>query len=180
MKSAWLVFAGIVLFAGSADPKGSALHDSWRAGALAPAVLQRPRAEVTPIVETSPVRPGAAAQLTLKVTLPKDVHVQSDKPRDPNLIATVLTIEVPAGVKVESIEYPKPTDLKQTGAAKPLAVFGSEFSIAVKVSVAATLAEGDLNVPAVLRYQACNESVCFPPTRATTQWTLKVQHVERE
>lgn len=142
------------------------------------AAQQRPKAEVTPVVETSPVRPGAAAQLSLKVTLPKDVHVQSDKPRDPNLIPTLLTIDAPAGVKVESIEYPKPTDLTQAGAAKPLAVFGSEFSIAVKVSVAATLAEGDLNLPAVLRYQACNASVCFPPTRTTAQWTLKVQHVE--
>lgn len=145
--------------------------------AVAPlaAQSQRPRAELTPTVETVPVRPGAAAQLSLKVTLPKDVHVQSDAPRDPNLIATALTIDAPVGVTVESIEYPEPTDLMQAGAAKPLAVFGSEFAIAVTVSVAATLPEGDVNLPAVLRYQACNASVCFPPTRATAQWTLKVQ-----
>ena len=142
------------------------------------AAQQRPRAELTPVVKTSPARPGAVAQLSLTVTLPKDVHVQSDKPRDPNLIPTVLTIDAPAGITVEAIEYPAPTDLQQAGAAKPLAVFGSEFSIAVRVSVAATLAGDDVNLPAVLRYQACNATVCFPPTRATTQWTLTVQHPE--
>ncbi|MEO8677898.1 MAG: protein-disulfide reductase DsbD domain-containing protein [Vicinamibacterales bacterium] len=133
---------------------------------------------MTPVVETSPVRPGAAAELALKVKLPIDVHVQSDKPRDPNLIPTVLTLEAPAGVKVESITYPKASDLKQKSGGPPLAVFGSEFTINVKVSVAATIGEGDLTLPAKFRYQACNESLCFPPATATTQWTLKVQHVE--
>ncbi len=142
------------------------------------AAQQRPRAELTPVVETTPARPGAVAQLSLSVTLPKDVHVQSDQPRDPNLIPTVLTIDAPAGVTVEAIEYPAATDLQQTGAAKPLAVFGSEFSIAVRVSLSATLGGGDVTVPAVLRYQACNAKVCFPPTRATTQWTLTVQQPE--
>lgn len=138
----------------------------------------RPKAEVTPMVETSPVRPGAAAELALKVKLPAEVHVQSDKPRDPNLIPTVLTIEAPAGVKVVSITYPKASDFKQKGGGTPLAVFANEFTIVAKVSVAATIGEGDLTLPAKLRYQACNDSLCFPPSTATTQWTLKVQHVE--
>ena len=29
-------------------------------------------------------------------------------------------------------------------------------------------------VPAVLRYQACNDTVCFPPTRASTEWRLTI------
>ena len=67
---------------------------------------QRPRAEVAPIVDTSPVKSGSPAQLTLHVRLPKDVHVQSNKPRDPLLIPTVLTLEPPAGITVDSIDYP--------------------------------------------------------------------------
>ena len=140
---------------------------------------QRPRAEVTPVVETSPVRPGSYAELQLKVKLPADIHVQSDKPRDPNLIPTVMTIDAPAGVKVESITYPKAVDFKQKSGGAPLAVFvGPEFTINVKVSVAATIGEGDLKLPGKLRYQACNESLCFPPTNATAEWILKIQHVE--
>jgi hypothetical protein len=136
---------------------------------------QRPRAEVTPVVETTPVRAGAPATLTLTVRLPKDIHVQSDKPRDPLLIPTALTIEAPAGITVTAIEYPKPTDLAQPGRTEPLAVFGSEFAIRAKVSLGEGVPAGDLKVPGTLRYQACNDTVCFPPTRATTEWLLSVQ-----
>jgi hypothetical protein len=135
----------------------------------------RPRAEVTPVVDTTPVNAGAPATLTLNVRLPKDIHVQSNKPRDPLLIPTSLAIEAPAGISVESIEYPKASDLAQPGRKEPLAVFGSEFAITAKVSLAAGVPAGDLKVPGTLRYQACNDTVCFPPTRATTEWILSVQ-----
>ena len=43
------------------------------------------------------VRAGAKVRLALKVALPEGLHTQSDKPRDPTLIPTVLTIDAPAG-----------------------------------------------------------------------------------
>ena len=61
----------------------------------------RPRAEVTPVVERPAVHAGAKVRLALKVALPEGLHTQSDKPRDPNLIPTVLTIKTPAGVTVD-------------------------------------------------------------------------------
>ena len=136
---------------------------------------QRPRAEVTPVVVTSPVRADAVTRLSLRVRLPKDIHVQSNKPRDPLLIPTVLSLEPPAGLTVDAIEYPKATDLAQPGRKDPLAVYGSEFEIGVKVTLGKGVSQGPLVVPALLRYQACNDTVCFPPARAATQWTLVVQ-----
>jgi DsbC/DsbD-like thiol-disulfide interchange protein len=100
--------------------------------------------------------------------------VQSNKPRDQSLIPTVLTIDAPAGVTVDAVHYPKPTDLAQPNRKDPLAVYGSEFEIGVKVSLGPNVAAGDLVLPATLRYQACNETVCFPPARAAAQWTLSV------
>src|SRR5687768_13623161 len=75
----------------------------------------RPRAVVTPAVETDGVPAGGAARLALSVTLPEGIHVQSDKPRDPSLIPTVLTIDAPAGVRVRHLVFPTPTDFKQEG-----------------------------------------------------------------
>lgn len=144
---------------------------SLTAAAQAP---QRPKAEVTPAVETSPVQRGSVARLSLRVRLPKDVHVQSNKPRDPSLIPTVLTIDVPAGVTVDAIHYPKAKDLAQANRKEALAVYGSEFEIGVKVSLAPTVPAGELVLPATLRYQACTDTVCFPPARATAQWTFTV------
>jgi len=129
----------------------------------------RPRAEVTPIVDSAEA--GRNAQVVLQVRLPHDVHVQANQPKDPSLIATVLTLEPPPGVAVEEITYPPPTDLAQVGRAEPLAVLGPQFRIEVRLRIAEGTT-GDLVVPAVLRYQACTDAVCFPPARATTEWRL--------
>jgi DsbC/DsbD-like thiol-disulfide interchange protein len=134
----------------------------------------RPRAEVTPSAEAATVSPGAIAHLTLKVRLPEHVHVQAHEPRDPLLIPTVLTVEAPAGTTVEAVTYPPPTELTQAGRREPLAVLGPEFEIDVRLQVAATATAGERRAPAVLRYQACNDTVCFPPARAVTEWRLTV------
>jgi DsbC/DsbD-like thiol-disulfide interchange protein len=139
------------------------------------AQIVRPKAELTPSVVTSTVKAGAPVHVALKVKLPGDVHVQSDKPRDPSLIPTVLTIDAPAGVTLGKIHYPAPRDLKQEGQKLPLAVFGPEFTIDVDLTLEKSAAAGDLVVPAHLKYQACNESVCFPPAKADAQWTLAVK-----
>ena len=140
-----------------------------------PAQTGRPRAELTPVVETASVRPGETMRLSLKVRLPEHVHVQAHEPRDPSLIPTVLTVEAPPGITVEAITYPPPTELTQAGRRDTLAVLGPDFAIDVRLTVAATAAAGDLAVPAMLRYQACNDAVCFPPARATATWTVHVR-----
>lgn len=145
------------------------------AAGVAHAQSQRPRAEVTPIVASAQAKPGAPLWLSLHVRLPKDVHVQANKPRDPSLIATVLTVTLRTGVTVEEIGYPPPTELAQKDRRDTLAVLGPEFTIDVRLALAAGVPSGDLTIPAVLRYQACNDSVCFPPARATTEWTVLVK-----
>ena len=144
--------------------------------ALAPSAAAqsgRPRAEVTPLVESTAARAGDTVRLSLQVRLPEDVHVQAHEPRDPSLIPTVLTVEAPPGTTVDEVIYPPATDLTQAGRREPLAVLGPEFAIGVRLSVSATAA-GPLIVPATLRYQACNAAVCFPPARATVNWEVPI------
>ena len=139
------------------------------------AQLRALKAEVTPTVPEGQVfRAGAKGTVTLRVKLPETVHVQSDKPLDKSLIPTVLTIEPPPGVKVEKIVYPAATKLKQEGQTRPLAVFGPDFTITVHLAVAPGAAAGELNLPARLRYQACDEAMCYPPKNVETQWTIRI------
>jgi len=134
---------------------------------------ERPRAQIT---ATSPdaVAPGTSVTLTLRVLLPEGVHVQADRPRDPNLIATALTVDAPAGVTVERIVYPAPSDFVLAGQRAPLLVFGNDFRVEVRVAVAASGQAGPVRIPAQLRYQACNDRLCFAPARAQAEWTVVV------
>ena len=138
------------------------------------AQMRRPdiRVAATPIA--GPVRAGGTVTVRLSVRLPQDVHVQSDKPRDPSVIPTALTVIPPAGFTVDKITYPKAVALTQAGRAEPLTVFGGEFLIEARLAVPGAVRPGEHVVQATLRYQACNESVCFAPARATAQWTITV------
>lgn len=141
---------------------------------------KRPQAEIAPIVETARVAPGGEARLSLHVKLPSRMHVQSNKPSDPLFIPTVLTVDVPKGVTVAEIIYPSSERLKQDGLKDPLVVFGSEFTLRVRLKVASTVPPGELVVPGRLRYQACDDTTCYPPRNADTKWSLQVAPVARK
>ena len=117
---------------------------------------------------------GDVIRGALTVSLPAGFHVQSNKPRDPSLIATELSIDAPDGVSVKEIVFPTPVDLKQQGADQPLAVFKESFAIGVQFALAPGMSHGPVKVPARLHYQACDDTTCFAPTNASAEWTLNV------
>jgi len=145
------------------------------AGAVAlSAQMQRPKAAVTPILERPASPAGGTVRLAVKVSLPESLHTQSNKPLDPTLIPTALTIDAPAGVTVDEIVYPPAVEFTQQGLDQPLMVFAHEFLIGVQVTLGPGVGEGELALPAHLRYQACNDMMCFPPATADFAWTFRV------
>ena len=143
------------------------------APSLALAQLRAIPVEVTPLVESAG-RPGASVRVALLVKLPERFHVQSNAPRDPAFVPTVLTIDAPTGIRTTEVVFPKATDLKQVGQAQPLVVFEHEFAIGVQFDIASGVASGAIDVPAQLHYQACDDRLCYPPATANVRWTLNV------
>ena len=131
------------------------------------------RADLTPLVE-SDARVGASVRAAVLVRIPDRYHVQSNAPRDPSLIPTVLTIDAPAGLIVTEIVFPKATDFEQAGQTQPLSVFEHEFAIGVQFDVGPGMPSGPIEVPARLRYQACDDKLCYPPVTADLRWTLTI------
>jgi len=133
-----------------------------------------PRAQVTPLLERQTAAPGAAVRAALRVSLPEGLHANAHKPRDPKLIPVVLTVNAPATVTIEEIVYPEPTDLRQENAAEPLSVYEHEFVIGVALRLAPDAAAGTVEIPVRLRYQACNEKLCYLPTTVQSSWSLHI------
>ena len=140
----------------------------------ATAQLRRIPAEITPLVESDGVRAGTTVRAALAVVLPDGYHVQSNKPRDPLLIATELTLDAPDGLQVEELVFPAATDFVQEGLDEPLLVFDREFVIGVRLGLAGRLPPGELVVPGRLRYQACDNKMCYAPSTVPVEWMLKV------
>jgi len=131
------------------------------------------RIDIDRLVE-APASAGSIARVALRVMLPEGFHVQSNQPRDPALIATVLGVDPPAGVQALEVVFPKAIDFKQQGTPEPLAVFEREFLVGARFEIDANQPPGDLVIPARLRYQACDDKVCFRPMTADVSWTIPV------
>ena len=138
------------------------------------AYAQPPRAQVAPISETDTIAAGSETRLALTVSLPPALHVQSDQPRDPSLIPTVLTVEAPEGVRVSNLIYPHPEDFLLEGEKVPLLVFDNEFVVGATITVDESVAVGDLTIPGRFRYQACDDKMCFQPRTERFEWNVRV------
>ena len=158
MKQAWFAVVALVLVA----------------GATGRAQFRGPKADVAPLLGSDGVHAGTSVRAAVEVRLPETLHVQSNAPRDPSFIPTALTVETPAGIRVAEIVYPKAKDLVQEGLDEPLTVFDHAFVIGVVFDVAADAPQGTIDIPARLRYQACDERMCYAPSNADLRWSLRV------
>jgi thiol:disulfide interchange protein len=140
---------------------------------IAVAQLRGVKAELTTLVE-SDAAAGGPVRAAVQVRIPDRFHVQSDAPRDPTLIPTVLAVDAPEGIKVSEVVFPQATEFAQVGQAQPLLVFEHEFNIGVQFDVAATMPVGRVDVPGRLRYQACDDRLCYAPVTTDVLWTLMV------
>jgi len=138
----------------------------------ASAQFRQPNAELTTTVEQNVSRAGETIVLELRVDLPKDIHVQSDKPRDPYVIPTLLTLTPPEGTTVKEIAYPESTDFLLLGWEDPLLVFENEFTIGVSLILDVDLPPDGLVVSGNFVYQACDDRVCFAPASEAIEWHI--------
>jgi hypothetical protein len=124
---------------------------------------------------TVKVKRGAPATVTLKVSLPAGFHANSNKPTDPTLIP--LTLKWLAGpLQDAAISYPKPRLEEYTfTAGKPISVVTGGFELVTTFKVPAATPAGPAAETGTLRYQACNDRMCFAPKTVPVNVTVSVE-----
>ena len=136
--------------------RSAAARRSWRrrrAGAD-----RRPKANVTPIVERDGVRAGTPVRVALQVSLPEGFHVQSNKPRDPLLIPTGAD-DRRAGRRHRRRDRVSAVDRSEAGRPGSAARGVRARVRDRRAPDARARRAGTLDVPARLRYQACDDNV---------------------
>lgn len=131
-------------------------------------------AELAVMPGTVVAQPGASVRAAITVRLAEGLHMNSDKPRDENLIPITVSMEAVPAVAGATAAFPEPLDLKQEGEPVPLRVFEREFAIGLQVNVAADAAAGEHTLPLRVRYQACDEKQCYLPVTAPLELNLSV------
>jgi DsbC/DsbD-like thiol-disulfide interchange protein len=121
------------------------------------------------------VRKGRTVQGTIVIDIPAGYHVNSNKPLEKFLIPTQLKIEAPAGVRVGPTLYPRALVRSLKFSKNKVAVFEGRTTIRFTVTVPAGFSSNSVELKARLRYQSCNDDVCFPPQNKDVSLWLTVE-----
>lgn len=136
--------------------------------------MMKINAELLPMGVTDAVHAGNQTKLLVSVKLPEGYHMQSNQPSKPMLVPTFLILDLPKGIKLSEVVYPKPIQITQDGMEGTLDVFEREYLIGVSIQIDPEVTIGEMMIPIRLKYQPCDESMCYPPTESTVIWPLKV------
>ena len=121
------------------------------------------------------IKKGRRARGVVQMDIGAGLHVQSSKPLDKFLVATKLTVEVPSGMQVGPISYPRAVMRKLKFSKNVVAVYEGKSAIRFDVIVPANYSGGSGEIKGKLRFQACNDESCFPPTTQEVKMWLNVE-----
>ena len=130
--------------------------------AAAPA--PEPNISVKGYYATDKAQRGRTVQAAIVMEIPSGYHVNANRPLGKYAIPTSLKIEAPKGVTIGAISYPRAIVRKlKAGNNEPLAVYEGRAIVRFNVTVPANYQGGEVVLKARLRFQSCNDEVCFPP-----------------
>ena len=118
------------------------------------------------------IKPGATATATLKVTTLPGFHVNSDKPKDEFLIPLKLTWS-DGPLEVKAVTYPTPETIKV--GKDVLSVFTGSFNIATEFKAPQSASRGTSAMAGKLRYQACNNQMCFRQSTVDVRVPVEIE-----
>jgi DsbC/DsbD-like thiol-disulfide interchange protein len=122
-------------------------------------------------------KPDAKIALAVDITPKPGVHVYA--PGQAGYIAITLTVEPQqAFTKTGKAKYPDPEKLVLPALNETQLVYNKPFRITQDVTLAGArqlqqAGSGPLVIKGSVRYQACNDKICFLPLTVPVTWTIK-------
>ena len=123
-----------------------------------------PNIGVTGYYSSDKAQRGRTIHAAVVIEIPAGYHVNANRPLGKYAIPTTLKIDAPKGVVVGFVSFPRAVVRKlKASNNEVLAVYEGRAVLRFNVTVPANYQDGSLNLKARLRYQSCNDEVCFPP-----------------
>jgi len=142
---------------------------------------QHETAHLTIVTSATPaaIAPGQKLTLTVAVTPKPNVHVYA--PGQEGYIPISLKLQDDASFTAAKAKYPageklfmKALNETQIVYAKPFRIT-QELTLASAPDLAKRAADGEsLTVKGSVRYQACDEAICFLPATVPVEWAVKL------
>jgi hypothetical protein len=144
--------------------------------------VEAPHLRLTLAQSDRSVIPGGRVSLIADIELPPDVHVYS--PGVQGYKPIQLTLQVLPGIELQPVAYPSAKVLYLAAIQENVPVFEGKFRITQDVTVTPSKPTGavrslvsaqrTISITGELRYQACDQTVCYPPTSVPVSWQLQI------
>jgi len=117
---------------------------------------------------------GRTIQAAIVLDIPRELHINANRPLDRALIATTLQVNAPNGVRVSPVSYPRPVMRRFSFSRDQLAVYENRAVMRFTLTIPANYQSDIIEVRARVRYQACNDQACFQPQSRETTMAVSV------
>jgi len=128
------------------------------------------------------VIPGGRVSLIAEIELPPHVHVYS--PGVQGYKPIQLTLQGLPGIELQPVVYPSSKMLYLEAIQERVPVFEGKFRISQDLTVTPSRTadalrsvfskERTISITGDLKYQACDQTVCYPPTSVAVKWQLEI------
>jgi hypothetical protein len=138
-----------------------------------------------PVVKMAPAPVVAAVQgkpatVSLSFNVANGFHVNSNKPKSEFLIPTALKIEPATDIVIGKTIYPDGQDMSFAFAPdEKLNVYTGDFKVDVIVHPLHIIQPGKYVVRGSLKYQACDNTACYPPKNLPVSFDVKIAHAPK-
>ncbi|MCA1629805.1 MAG: protein-disulfide reductase DsbD N-terminal domain-containing protein [Acidobacteria bacterium] len=140
--------------------------------AASTARAQAPDIGVSGFYATNRAQQGRTVQAVIVLDVPSGYHVNANKTGNKFSIPTTVKIEAPEGARVSAVTYPRGAVRTLKFSKEPLALYEGRAVMRFNVTLPANFKTGETELRARVRYQACNDEVCYPP--ATREVTMPI------
>ena len=138
-------------------------------------VSAQPNISINGNISPAKISRGRTVKATVVIDIPHGYHVHSNRPLEKFLIATKLEVEAPKGIRVGPVTYPRALIRNFKFSKNRVAVYEGRVVMRFSLTVPAGFSVGSAEIKAKVRYQSCNDEVCFPPQTKDTKLWLTVQ-----
>ncbi len=118
--------------------------------------------EVSGSVPNGSLARGKSVRVTVTLDIPAGLHVNSNRPKGENLIATVVT-PTGGGLRFGSVRYPAGHDKTFGFSKNALNVYEGRVTFSFPVTVPSNFKGDSASFRVAIRFQACTDEVCYPP-----------------
>jgi len=133
-----------------------------------------------PVVKMAPapvvtIIQGKSATVPLSFSVASGYHVNSNHPKSEYLIPTALKVDATTDIVIGKTTYPDGQDMSFAFSPdEKLNVYAGDFTVDVLVRPLHSVLPGKYIVRGTLKYQACDNTACYPPKNLPVSFDVKI------